>query len=64
MDQGPLVMEEIDAGARFLGEFAKTIPVLAAFWVRVSEEDSGYLYVTSDQLTESPRDPRAGDSDL
>ncbi|MGO9263411.1 MAG: hypothetical protein ACLQBA_00745 [Candidatus Binataceae bacterium] len=57
-------MEEIDAGARFLGEFAKTIPVLAAFWVRVSEEDSGYLYVTSDQLTESPRDPRAGDSDL
>jgi hypothetical protein len=52
MDQGPLVTEEIDAGARFLGEFEKKFPVAAAFWLKAGEEDSGYLYVSSDQLND------------
>ena len=50
MDQGPLVMETIETGAQFLEEFDKKIPVRAAFWIRVSEDDIGYLYVTSDQF--------------
>jgi hypothetical protein len=53
MDQGPLVIEEIDAGMRFLEEFDKKVPVLAAFWLRASEEDAGYLYVASDQINDN-----------
>jgi hypothetical protein len=52
MDQGPLVIEEIDAGGRFLEEFVKTVPVLAAFWLRANEGDAGYLYVASDQIND------------
>ena len=48
MDQGPLVIEQIDAGARFLAEFEKKIPVMAAFWLKASEEGSWYLYVASE----------------
>ncbi|MGA2702755.1 MAG: hypothetical protein ABSH35_16890 [Isosphaeraceae bacterium] len=50
MDQGPLVIEQIDAGARFLAEFEKKIPVMAAFWLKASEEGSWYLYVASDEF--------------
>jgi hypothetical protein len=50
MDQGPLVTEQIDAGARFLEEFKKRIPVKAAFWLKVGEEDSWYLYVVPEQF--------------
>jgi len=50
MDQGPLVLEQIDAGARFLAEFEKKIPVMAAFWLKASEEGSWYLYVASDEF--------------
>ncbi len=50
MDQDPLVKEQIDAGANFLGDFDKKIHVLAAFWLKAREEDRWYLYVTSDQF--------------
>ncbi len=50
MDQGPLVVEQIDAGAKFLAELDKNIPVMAAFWLKASDEDSWYLYVASDQV--------------
>jgi hypothetical protein len=43
-------METIEAGARFLEEFDKKVPVRAAFWIRVDEDDVGYLYVSSDQF--------------
>jgi hypothetical protein len=52
MDQGPLVAEQIDAGARFLAEFQKTLPVQAAFWLKDSEEGVWHLYVVSDQITD------------
>ena len=56
MDQGPLVMEEIDAAARFLGEFEKAFPLIAAFWLKAGEEGSWYLYVASDQINDQNMD--------
>jgi hypothetical protein len=52
MDPGPLVKEQIDAGAKFLAEFEKKIPVTAAFWLKASEADSWYLYVASDEFND------------
>jgi hypothetical protein len=52
MDQGPLVTGQIDAGARFLGEFQKCIPVQVAFWLKEGEAGNWYLYVASDQITD------------
>jgi len=56
MDQGPLVIEQIDAGARFLAEFEKKIPVMAAFWLKASEEGSWYLYLASDEFNHNNLD--------
>lgn len=52
MDQGPLVIDQIEAGARFLAEFQKYAPVQAAFWLKDSEEGTWRLYVASDQITD------------
>jgi hypothetical protein len=52
MDQGPLVSEKIEAGARFLGEFQKRYPIEAAFWLKESDEGAWWLYVASDQITD------------
>jgi hypothetical protein len=52
MDQGPLVTEQIDAGARFLADFSKYVPVQAAFWLKDSEEGRWNLYVASDRITD------------
>jgi hypothetical protein len=51
MDQGPLVNEQIEAGARFLAEFQKYAPILAAFWLKGSENGRWWLYVASEQIT-------------
>lgn len=61
MDQGPLVSESINAGARFLGEFQKYAPVQAAFWLKESEEGAWYLYVASDQITDDNFDVAYGE---
>ena len=50
MDQGPLVREQIDTGSKFLGEFAKFLPIDAAFWMKVSDEGTWYLHVASDRI--------------
>jgi hypothetical protein len=55
MDPGPLVKEQIDAGARFLTEFEKTVPVAAAFWLKGQDQDSWYLYVIPDRLEDDGR---------
>jgi hypothetical protein len=52
MDTIPLVTERIEAGARFLGEFQKYVPVRAAFWLKESGAADWYLYVASDQITD------------
>jgi hypothetical protein len=53
MDQGPLVGEELNAGARFLAEFNKRVPVQAAFWLKLRDEPYWYLHVASDQINDS-----------
>jgi len=52
MDQEPLVIEQIDAGRKFIDEFEKYRPVRAAFWLKASEDSGWYLYVASDQITD------------
>jgi hypothetical protein len=61
MDQSPLVTEQIDAGAKFLAEFEKRIPVTAAFWLRANDEDSSYLYVASDEFNDKKLDVGYGE---
>ena len=48
MDNGPLVKEEIEAGAILAREFDRFAPLKAAFWLRASDEEQRYLYLTSD----------------
>jgi len=43
-------MEQIDAGAKFVGEFNHYAPVQAAFWLKDSEIGKWYLHVASDQI--------------
>jgi hypothetical protein len=43
MDPSPLVKEQIDAGEKFLAEFEKTIPITAAFWLRVQDQQDWKL---------------------
>jgi hypothetical protein len=56
MDQGPLAIEQIDSGARFLAEVEKKIPVIAAFWLKASEEGWWYFYVASDEFNDKSFD--------
>ena len=53
MDQGPLVTEEIDAGAELAREFALYAPLKAAFWLKASDENQRYLYLASDQINDA-----------
>ncbi len=52
MDEGALVSEQIEGGARFLGEFEKYAPIKDAFWLKDSEEGMWWLYVASEQITD------------
>ncbi len=61
MDQGPLVIEQIDAGSRFLREFQKYIPVDVAFWLKESDDGDYSLYVASDQITDDNFDIAYGE---
>jgi hypothetical protein len=56
MDQNSLVSEQIEAGAEFLGELCKSLPVQAAFWLKESDEAGWYLYVASEQITDENSD--------
>jgi hypothetical protein len=61
MDQGPLVIEEIDAGAELIRRFDKYKPVKAAFWLKASDEDQRYLYITSDGIDDTNFDVAYGE---
>jgi hypothetical protein len=56
VDQSPLVSEETDAGAEFVAQFDKTIPVKVAFWLKPSEAGQWYLYIASDQIGDQSLD--------
>ena len=53
MDQGPLVIEEIDAGAELAREFDKYEHVKAAFWIKATDDTNRYLYIASDQINDT-----------
>ena len=53
MDQGPLVTEQIDAGAKLASEFDRRTPLHAVFWLKESEEGQWYLYLVSDRITDT-----------
>jgi hypothetical protein len=53
MDQGPLVIEQTDAGARLAAEFDKYADLRAAFWLKESVDGQWYLYLVSDQIDDS-----------
>jgi hypothetical protein len=61
MDQGPLVTEQIEAAARFLGEFQKSYPIQAAFWLKDNDKGRWYLYVASDEITDDNFDVAYGE---
>ena len=61
MAQGPLVREEIDAGAKFLGEFQKYLPIRLAFWLKESENGDWKLYVLSQEITSENFDVAYGE---
>jgi hypothetical protein len=61
MDQGPLVIDQIDAGARFLGEFRNRVPIQSAFWIKQLEDGEWGLYVASDQITDDNFDIAYGE---
>jgi hypothetical protein len=61
MDQGPLVIEEIDEGARLAREFDRIAPVKAAFWLKASDEDQRYLYLASDSIDDTNFDVAYGE---
>ncbi len=54
MDHGPLVSEQIDAGAKLASEFASDHqPLQAAFWLKESDDGQWFLYLVSDQIDDS-----------
>jgi len=61
MDQGPLVTEQIDAGAKLAAEFDKRTPLQAAFWLKESEDGQWYLYLVSDQINDTNFDLAYGE---
>lgn len=61
MDQGPLVIEEIDAGAKLVREFEKYDPVKVAFWLKASDEDHRYLSIASDHIDDTNFDIAYGE---
>jgi hypothetical protein len=61
MDQGPLVAEQIDAGAKLASEFDKYAPLRAAFWLKESEDGQWFLYLVSDQINDSNFDVAYGE---
>lgn len=61
MDQGSLVTQQIDAGARFVGEFDKYTPVRVAFWLKGTDDNQWFLYVAGDRIDDSNFDVAYGE---
>ena len=61
MDHGPLVTEEIDAGADLVRQFNEYAPVVAAFWLKASDENQRYLYLASEEIKDTNIDLAYGE---
>ena len=56
MDQGPLVREKIDAGAKFLKRYQKHTALQAAFWLKPAEDGRWNLYIWSEKFSDENYD--------
>ena len=61
MDHGPLVIEEIDAGAELARQFHGYEPLKAVFWAKAANETLRYLYIASDRIDDSNFDAAYGE---
>jgi len=61
VDQEPLVMDEIDAGAQFAWAFDQYLPVKVAFWLKAGDAGQRYLYIASDQINDDNFDHAYGE---
>src|SRR5438067_929711 len=61
MDQGPLVIEQIEAGAELARQFDKRTPLQAAFWLKESGDGQWFLYLASDDINDSNFDLAYGE---
>ncbi len=54
MDQGTLVVEQVEAGNSFLREFEKSTPIVVAFWLKEVDGEEGRwnLHVASDRFND------------
>jgi hypothetical protein len=53
MDHGPLVTDQINAGAELIRRIDSRIPVRAAFWLKASDDPYRYLYLVSDEIDDT-----------
>ena len=60
MDQ-ELLVEELDAGVKFLSEFDKYAPVKIAFWSQKDTDAPWYLYVASEKIADVNRPDAYGE---
>lgn len=56
MDPGPLVTEQIEAGAKLAAEFDRAVPLRAAFWLKQGDGGEWYFYLVTDDLDEATAD--------
>jgi hypothetical protein len=61
MGQGPLVTEQIDAGAKLASEFDMVKPLEAAFWLKESEGGQWFLYLASQKIDDTNFDVAYGE---
>jgi hypothetical protein len=50
MDSHTLVNEQIDAAAELVERFDKFMPVSAAFWLKLVDDESWSLYIAADRV--------------
>ena len=61
MDQGPLVIEEIEAGAELVRQFGAYEPVTVAFWLKASDVPHRFLYLASEWIDDTNFDVAYGE---
>jgi hypothetical protein len=50
MDYGPVVKDDIDAGAALAREYEKRVSLKAAFWLKLTDREKRYLYLASKRV--------------
>ena len=61
MDQGPLVMEQIDAGVKLAEKFAAYAPLQSVFWLKEPDDGQWFLYLASEQIDDTNFDIAYGE---